>query len=186
MKLFETYYKDGIDIRHSATRLVQWVLHPAVTAQSLDRVTYQGLLSAYVLTYTLLMYWGFDDLAIWLASEQQPTQAASNVVRLQITDAQLEQLNIIYPHAPNSTIKRKISKRDSNVAALAISSVVVPIYSYWWKVPEWIDPKAYPELRIENGIMPVFGNIEIRLADLVIFLKTKVHNHLLKITRETK
>lgn len=186
MKLFESHYKDGIDIRHSATRLVQWVLHPVVTHKALDRVTYQGLLSAYVLTYTLLMYWGFDDLAIWLASKQQPTQAASNVVRLQITDAQLEQLNAIYPHAPNSTIKRRISKRDSNVAAVAISMVVVPIYSCWWKVPEWIDAKAYPELRIENGIMPVFGNIEIRLADLVIFLKTKVHNNLMKITRETK
>lgn len=180
------FMDNDIPVKHLSTRLVQWILHPVVTAQSLDRVGYDALKSTYVIAYTLLEYWGYQDLAILLMSKMENRPVASNVIRQTITQQQLDALNKIYPYTPNTHLKRKIAKSDTNIAVTGIRSVILPIYSYWWRVPDWINPADYPQLRIENSIMPTMGDIEIRLADLIIFLKTQVHNQLPRITRDTK
>lgn len=162
--------------------LCQWVLDPVITAKMLDYVNYEAVLSAHAATYMLLRSWGYNSLALYIFAEKQPSgQMMNNVVRMQVTDQQLEQLEKIYPYSQNVTTKRKPSRRDSNVAVVAIRYVLESLYGYSWAVAPWEDPNQYPTIPMNDRCITLYPDIELQLADLIIFLKTKVHPGLTSI-----
>ena len=175
------HFKDGFYPTSFSKALCKWVLDPVVTAGILDYVNYDAIISAHEITYTLLKHWGFDRIALLIFGRESQGNIAANVMRQQITDQQLEVLNQIYPHTPNTNLKRKPSKRDSNVAVVGIRYVINPLYSTWWEIAPWEDEEQYASYGIKNRIMGMPADIETLLADLIIHLKTKVHPGLTSI-----
>ena len=152
-----------------------WVLHPVVTARMIDYVDYHAVISAHCITYALLKHWGYHHLALLVLSSPATTSMSNNLVKQQVTDEQVEQLYKIYPHYPNHNVKRKPTRRDANVAIVAIRKVVAPLYSSLWNIAPWEQPNLYPNIRMDGRTIGIPHDIEPMLANLIIFLKTKVH-----------
>lgn len=177
-KVTESVLLEGFLPTQLSKAICMWVLDPIVTAKILEYVDYQSLRIAHAITYWLLQRWGYPELALLVFAKQVNSTSINNVVKQQASEEQLDQLNIIYPYAQNVTTKRKPSKRDSNVALAAIRYVVSGIYSSWWEIPAWENPDNYQginNIRITNRRMGLPYDIEPRLADLIIKLKTSVH-----------
>lgn len=172
---FNNNFKGNFVVYPLQLAITQWVLDPIVTARILKYVKFEALINAYHVAYTLLQHWGYKHVAILMYAQQTRTNVMSNVVRRQVTDEQLDKLVELYPYAQNSTLKRKPSKRDSNVAAAAIKYLVVPLYQSWWRVAPWESQSDYPTLNIVDDITSLPFDLEPVLADMIIFLKTVVH-----------
>lgn len=155
--------------------LTMWVLDPVVTAKMIDYVNYNAVLSAHMITYTLLKHWGYHSLALLLFAQRAPNDVAQYSVKLQITDEQMDVLDKIYPHAPNTNTKRKPARRDNNVAAVGIRQVASALYATWWQIASWENEQDYPGISIKNRVIGIPHDLEPRLADLVIHLKTNIH-----------
>lgn len=176
LELLYKSFPEGFIPTPISKALCQWVLDPVITAKMLDYVKYDAVLAAHAATYMLLRSWGFNTLALFVFAEKQITQQMmNNVVRMQVTDQQLEELERLYPFAPNVTTKRKPSRRESNVAVVAIRHVLEPLYGVSWRVAPWEQPSQYPTVPMNERMFSMFSDIEQQLANLVIFLKTKVH-----------
>lgn len=172
--LFEQHLTDEYTINDLSLSLVRWVLHPVINARILDYVSYAGLINAHHLTYTLLKHWGFEELAQLVYAKKHFKNIVSNNVRQQVSDEQLDKLNVIYPYTPNNTLKRKLTKIESNVAMIGIRTVVEKLYGTWWHIAPW-ETITNVNVRNEERVIPLPSNIEPQLVDLVIFLKTKIH-----------
>lgn len=181
IELVEKVYPDGFTPTPLSKALCQWVLDPVVTARIIDYVNYKAILAAHAATYVLLRSWGFNNLALFLfASPLENYYITNNVVRQQVTDPQLEQLEAIYPYTQQVSTKRKPSRRDSNVAVVAIRHVISDLYSNYFQVAPWEDISQY-NLQFDDKAVGLPSEMELMLADLIIFLKTKVHPGLTSI-----
>lgn len=172
---FNEHFKDNFVINRLQLAIVQWVIDPVVTARILEYVKFDAVIAAYQVTYTLLKHWGYPHIAVMIFAQQNRTGVVGNVVRQQVSDEQLDKLDAIYPYYQNSTLKRKPTRRDSNVVTAALRYVVSPMYSTWWKIAPWESATDYPSLNVVNNVVGLPPDIEPVLADLIIFLKTKIH-----------
>lgn len=158
--------------------LIKWTLDPVVTARSIDEISFDAILEGAFVTHALLTHWGYKHIAIMLFAERQRTSSSAlvNMVRTELTDEQYAELEKIYPHTPNTILRRKTAKYESNVGVRAIRTLLSQFYSSWWKIAPWEQQKDYPDLTINNErVIPLPTDMERVLADFIIF--TRGTNH---------
>lgn len=155
--------------------LVQWILHPIVTARIIDYVNYHAVMSMYKISYTLLKHWGYDQIAMMIFAQPVKLPQVYTMAKHPITIEQIAKLDELYVDAPQDTRKRQRSKVNANVATHAIGLLLADHYGFWWQVPSWDDYTNYPDLHHVNGKVSLPQDIEPNLADLIIHLKTKIH-----------
>lgn len=149
--------------------LCKWVLYPIVIDKMLDEVSYPAVFNAHLITYALLNHWGFHHAALFIFAKRTMNNLINNTVRQSITEEQLARLQEIYPHSPNNTLKRKLTKFENNVACVGIRTLISPLYGSWWELAPWEDASRYPQLRIDGNLAPLPYDIEPVLADLIIY-----------------
>nr|DAT18080.1 MAG TPA: hypothetical protein [Caudoviricetes sp.] len=182
--LVDRQFSQGLQIHPLSKAIVQWTLHPVVNARILDYVSYDAVVKAFCVAYTLLKHWGFKNTAIMVFAQPEKSKMMSNTVRHQITAEQMEKLDAIYPHTPNDTRKRQKSQRKKNVAMNAIDTVIEPLYGTWWRYPEWENEEEFQDIRMIGHVSSLPYDIEIGLANLLIHLKTNIHPPIYKEWRE--
>lgn len=175
-KVFNQTYQSGFELNDFSITLIKWTLDPVVTAKTIDEITYNAIIEGLFVTHALIRHWGFNHILMMLFAMKENTGMISNVVRQQVTEEQLDRLAEIYPHTPNSNIKRKLTRRESNVAMVAIRHLLTSLYGTWWRLAPWDKAANYPALNITpDGISPLPYDIEKVIADFIIF--TRGVNH---------
>lgn len=175
IKLYQEHLEKRFKINQYSIVISQWVLHPVVTAKILEYVNYNAVISALQITYTLLRHWGYHSIAMLIFAKPVPSHDMMFVQQTPINDEQQEKLNVIYPHSPNVSTKRKVSKLNSNVAITAIKTLISQYRNKAWEIAPWEDLMQYPQLSFSNRETVTPYNIEHNLADMIIHLKTNIH-----------
>lgn len=179
-KLFDKNYQE-FTVTILGKTIVQWVLHPVVSAEIIEYVNYDAVISAYIMAYTLLKHWGYDHIAMMLIAQPHKGttqfQSVAGFARRQITPEQLNQLDELYVDAPQDNRKRQASRLHRNVAANAILTLTGELYGTWWKVAPWEDEKMLIDLHanVMERLTALPYDIDTELAKLIIFLKTEIH-----------
>lgn len=162
------------DMKYQST-IMKWTLDPVVTAKSIDEVSYHAFLEGLFITHALLRHWGFKHIYVLLFAKKTQTNVYSATVSTKITDKQLERLNEIYPHRPKFTTRRQPSRADSNVAVIAIRTLLNEIGSAWYHLAPWDKREEYPDLLFNGESFSFPADLERVIADFVIF--TRGVNH---------
>lgn len=105
--------------------LIQWTLPHVLSPRGVPLLQYDALKHALVVTQVVLWEWGFYDLAA-LATAQpfyldDDMMLGAVETRGRIPKETMDELNRLWPHAQQS---KKVSPRQSNVAAKAIDTLV--------------------------------------------------------------
>lgn len=166
---FDERFKEDFEFHLLGLSLTKWVLDPVVLAESLDNINYHAVTNAYHITHTLLNHWGFPTLAMLLYAQPREKSHVSFTSKVSITEEQLAQLDIYYPHRFNKPGKQKISRMDSNMAVVGIKTVLEPFYGRWWELNPWDDRRFYN--KIIEDFVPLPHDAEYLLAELILKIR---------------
>lgn len=159
-----------VEVNPFQRTVCQWVLSSVVSPKALFYIDYPGMVNYFATTQTLLMQWGFDDIAQMLSGRiYRSTIALFASQRTEISNEQFAKLDEYYPFFLPQTRKKFNTKKRRNAAAADIDELVSTFMTTHWEL-------ALPEtLRMRLGLesdiqIPFPSHLEYELANLLIHL----------------
>lgn len=148
----------------------QWVLAPTVSPRALYYIDYPGMINYLATAQTLLMQWGFDDIAQMLSGRIfHSTIALFASQRTEISNEQFQKLDEYYPFFLPQTRKKFNTKKRRNAAAADIDELVTTFATTHWELA--LPDTLRRRLELESEVrIPFPSNLEYELANLLIFV----------------
>ena len=165
-----------VEVNPFQRTVCQWVLSSVVSPKALFYIDYPGMVNYLATTQTLLMQWGFDDIAQMLSGRiYRSTIALFASQRTEISNEQFAKLDEYYPFFLPQTRKKFNTKKRRNAADADIDELVSTFMTTHWEL-------ALPEtLRMRLGLesdiqIPFPSHLEYELANLLIHLYERQMN----------
>ena len=159
-----------LDVNPFQRTICQWVLAPTVSPKALFYIDYPGMVQYLAISQTLLMQWGFDDIAQMLSGRiYHSTIALFASQRTEISNEQFAKLDQYYPYFLPQTRKKFNTKKRRNAAAADIDELATTFATTHWHLalPETLRKRLEVEPEIQ---IPFPSNLEYELANLLIYV----------------